>query len=487
MFVPEPPHSCKVYTPMPLALAMVRSIAEGNSQRWLEPSCGTGVFLKALIDIGVPRRKIVGVDLDEKGSDSDQLGIVTRGADFLAWSRTRHGRFDCIVGNPPYVSIQRLPEVLKQTASQIRDFDDKVIGDRSNTWYPFLVCAIKSLRAGGNLAFVLPAACEYADYAAYGRAKLTKMFDRVDVVRSRRPLFDNVSEGVVVLVAYGKGGSSGLYRRHEVDNLEQVVQRLSSLSKLTARTCPNGPPCNNNCERVVCSDIIDVRIGGVTGDAGYFLLSETKRKRCRIPKSALIPVVTRSRHVLFGVHTEEVWRNLMEAGEKIWLFSPKKHLVAHPAVQRYINLDENNGGCHKQRYKIRIREPWFNTPMPKKPDAFLSGMSTSGLWMCMNENNRLTATNTLYVATFRNQLSRAQRYAWALSMLTTSVQKQVVRRRRVYADGLIKLEPGQILELELPVPPKIKNAVSVYRKVIGLFLKGEKREAGKIADMLIHG
>lgn len=484
MIAPEPPTSCKVYTPRPLAKAMVEAIADGVDQRWLEPSCGTGSFIEALGHLGIARNKIVGVDLDQQGADADKFANVTRGNDFLVWSETRKGRFDCVIGNPPYLAIHTLPDSLRSIASSAQDFDGQPIGDRSNTWYPFMVRSMEMLRAGGNLAFVLPAASEYADYASIGRGKLTQMFDRVDVIRSRRPLFDEVSEGVVVIIATGKGGTSKLFRRHEEEDLQAVIQLIGKIGRTKARSCPNKTRSTTP-KTVKFSEVANIRIGGVTGDANYFVLSECQRKQFGLPKRCVTPIVSRSRHVRRASHDFNSWQQECSSGEKVWLFRPSESHIANDAVHSYLNLSEEDGGCRRDRFKIENREPWYVTPLPDEPHFFLTGMSGLGLWMCMNECPKLNATNTLYTGRFRDELNRRQKYAWALSLLTTQVQKQIGRSKRIYADGLSKLEPGQVNALELPEPSVINNAVSAYRTAANAFLSGNQREAAAIADSLI--
>ena len=484
MIAPEPPTSCKVYTPRPLAKAMVEAIACGVDQRWLEPSCGTGSFIEALGNLGIARNKIVGVDLDQHEADADRFANVTRGNDFLVWSETRKGRFDCVVGNPPYLAIRTLPDSLRSIASSVLDFDGKQIGDRSNTWYPFMVRSIEMLREGGNLAFVLPAASEYADYASIGRGQLTQMFDRVDVIRSRRPLFDEVSEGVVVIIATGKGGTSKLFRRHEGEDVQAVIQLIRKVGQSRARSCMIETHSKKP-TTVRFSEVANIRIGGVTGDANYFVLSECQRKQLGLPKRCVTPIVSRSRHVRRASHDLNSWQQECSSGEKVWLFRPSESDVANRVVSSYLDLTIDDGGCRRDRYKIKSREPWYLTPLPDEPHFFLTGMSGLGLWMCMNEYPKLNATNTLYTGTFREELNRRQKYSWALSLLTSPVQKQVVRSKRIYADGLSKLEPGQVNLLELPVPPLITNAVSVYRVAAEEFLAGHLRKAAAIADSVV--
>ncbi|MCA9216551.1 MAG: SAM-dependent DNA methyltransferase [Planctomycetales bacterium] len=486
MILPEPPLSCKVYTPKPLAVAMINVIARRERQRWLEPSCGSGAFIEALHDQGISPRDIVGVDLDKNLATADSLGQVSRGCDFLDWSKTRGGRFDCVVGNPPFVAINQLPTLLRQTASAVADLDGMPIGERSNTWYPFMVRAIKLLRSGGSMAFVLPAACEYADYAAVGRSRLTSYFERVDVIRSRRPLFDGVAEGVVVLIAQGKGGTGKHYRRHEVDDLSAVIGRLQSLSNFNARSCPAQRGGSQLEARIRLGDVIDIRIGGVTGDSNYFVLSESERHAQRLPQSAFVPVLSRSKHAFNSDISMTTWESLRAADERVWLFRPEDRHLNQVAVGHYLALCKSEGGCDRSRYKIRLRNPWHRTPLPDQPDLFLTGMSGAGLWMCINEFSSLNATNTLYVGKFKEPQLRREKYAWALGLLTSRVQKQVLRSRRVYADGLSKLEPSQIADLEVPVPPLIRDAISKYRRVVAMFLDSKQSQAMAEADAVFQ-
>ena len=478
-----PLQSCKVYTPRRVADAMVTLLKESRSQRWLEPGCGTGVFLQAMEAQGISSRQIVGVDLESKELPTDRFGEVFRGIDFLAWSAKRKAQFDCVAGNPPFLAISSLPDPLRSRAASILGFDNQPIGFRANTWYAFVLQSTRLLRERGNMAFVLPAACEYADYCKNGRSTLTKLFDRVDLIRSRSPLFSEVAEGAVVLICRHKGGGGNLYRRHEVDGVEEVLDRLNDLYRLRARTCPDGKPTREQAT-VKLSSVLDIRLGGVTGDAGYFVLTESQRLKHKLPQSAFLPVVSRSRQVARPAMRSSDFEAMRLADERVWLFCPSTPDLSHPAVRRYLRLDAKNGGCRRDRYKIRNRKPWYVTPMPDSVDGFLSGMNSKGLWICMRETPGLNATNTLYVASFE-EMSQPRKYAWALALLTTIVSRQISRTTRVYADGLHKLEPGQILALDVPVPPELRNSISLYRTACEQLLCGKESHARMIADEAI--
>ena len=282
----EPPASCKVYTPLNLATAMVDTIRSDDAQEWLEPSVGRGVFLNALRAGGTTPDRVVAVDLDSTPSHNDKLATVYRGVDFLQWSSSCESKFDCVVGNPPYVPIRSLPSALRKNAAEVPDENGRPIGLSANTWYAFVLRSMDLLRRGGNLALVLPSSCEYANYCRPGRDSITAHFGRVDLIRSRRPLFDNVQEGAAILVCRNKCRPGGSFRRHEVDDLRAVVKRLGQLANYRARPCPKGEVHRADSD-VLLSTLAHIGLGGVTGDARYFALSESRRKELGIPLRAV--------------------------------------------------------------------------------------------------------------------------------------------------------------------------------------------------------
>jgi hypothetical protein len=178
------------------------------------------------------------------------------------------------------------------------------------------------------------------------------------------------------------------------------------------------------------------------------------------------------------------WNQLKLGGNRVWLFNPSGQLAKHPKVRRYLALDAVEGGCNRRAYKISIREPWYRTPMPKVPDAFLSGMSQHGPWLCINEMKGLNATNTLYVVTFRTR-NREAWYMWALTLLSSKAQRQIRRIGRRYADGLIKYEPGPLSKIKLPIVRIEADHKSLYIRAVDALLAGDKGTARDIADSVL--
>lgn len=167
-------------TPEVLARQIVAEINFDNCNRILEPSCGEGVFLSAIIDCltndaNFAERDIelIGVEIDPvlaqraQGFVQSKKPILTSiyQADFFRSyitnrlsggingkeSYLRLGGFDLIVGNPPFGGT---------FDRSIEDELDNVLGKRlgkkikKETYAFFIVACIDLLREGGHLVFV---------------------------------------------------------------------------------------------------------------------------------------------------------------------------------------------------------------------------------------------------------------------------------------------------------------------------------------------
>ncbi|MGH7771821.1 MAG: Eco57I restriction-modification methylase domain-containing protein [Candidatus Binatia bacterium] len=474
------PASCKVYTPADLAEAIVRALGDEPQVSWLEPSHGTGVFVEAISRLGVPKERVVAVDLDPATSVADSLATTFRGVDFLRWASETEQRFDRIVGNPPFISIKRLPPSLQKSAGSVPDINGRPIGRGSNVWYSFVLASLRLLKQGGCLAFVLPSAAEFANYSVAIRRAVRETFSSLELYRCERPLFENVQEGTLVAVARGYNAPPCKVSRKHFETREGLIQGLSQSGSRNGHKCPSGT-VRSAISMVTLDAVAEVRLGGVTGDVSYFLMTEERRKALELPTAALTPVVSKARHLQSAYLDRKDWNKLKSSGERIWLFSPSMQVAKRPKVRDYLDLDAIEGGCTREAYKVSIREPWYRTPMPKNADAFLSGMSQHGPWLCINEMRRLNATNTLYVVTFRNRNQKIW-YMWALALLSSVAQRQIRRLGRQYADGLIKYEPGPLSKIKLPELKRDVDYRSLYIRAVDALLDGDRAMAKDIAD-----
>lgn len=103
----------------------------------LEPSCGDGAFLRRL------PKGAIGLEIDEAHCPPGAIN-----ADFFSYPESN--KFDSIIGNPPYVRYQDIPEQTKVLLSK-EHFDG-----RSNLYLFFIEKAVRHLKDGGELVFITP-------------------------------------------------------------------------------------------------------------------------------------------------------------------------------------------------------------------------------------------------------------------------------------------------------------------------------------------
>lgn len=481
-----PPAECKVYTPPLLADAMVRAVVPHRDDYWLDPCMGPGAFIAPLRQHGIPRDRIIGIDIDTSVSKEDCAATTVRGIDFFHWCARTRQRFTKIVANPPYVAIRKLHPILQKS---LRDFGggDASFALRSNYWCAFLAASLRVLDPNGSLSFVLPAAWEYALYADSVRKYVLANFRSVDVHRSLQPLFPDVREGCVVLLARGYKQTPIRTVRFDHANSEVLIASLarSSAAPIAVAKSYQLQPSPPESKRVRFSDIYTIGIGCVTGDARYFLLTETDRIFHMLPVEALRPVLSKARHLVAARMTKAHWKRLLDANERVWLFSPTAYTLRQKAVRAY--LEHGKQICDLNAYKLKNRDPWYQVRDARNATGFLSGMTRLGPWISFRSMRQLSATNTLYTLTAKNKMSADEHAAWGLSLLSTSSRSQFAELTRRYPDGLPKLEPHDLNSFQLSPPQSTTGAVENYRRAVDLLLASKISEAVAIADAQLGG
>jgi len=344
------------------------------------------------------------------------------------------------------------------------------------------------LKEDGSLSFVLPAAWEYALYAEHLRQNVFRNFQSVDVHRCLEPLFPDVREGCVVLVA-----RKYKQRPRGTRSIDHATSRL--LVAFLGRKSPNldlkpqkpHKPLMSPAEPagVAFSDLYHVGIGCVTGDAGYFLLTEADRISHNLPVEAVRPILSKARHLTSAQMTRVHWKRLLDANERVWLFSPGSSTLRHKTVRAY--LEYGKLVCDLNGYKLKHRDPWYEVRDIRNATGFLSGMTRLGPWISFRATQHLAASNTLYVLTAKARMTSDEHSAWGLSLLSSSSRRQFAELTRRYPDGLAKLEPHDLSSFQLSPPKSTAGAAEKYSRAVDLLLASRVSEAVAIADAQIGG
>ena len=94
----------------------------------------------------------------------------------------------------------------------------------------------------------------------------------------------------------------------------------------------------------------------------------------------------------------------------------------------------------------------------------------------------LTASNTLYVVSFDKAKTQDDSAAIGIVLFTTFAARSMQKVIRRYADGLLKIEPGDFSRIEIPVVTEPRGAQQEYRRLFKLYLSGDLSELRKKAD-----
>lgn len=125
-------------------LCLIQSNKILKNPRFLEPSCGNGAFFRKL-----PTNK-VGIEIDKNILHDFTPDDKVLNMDFFEFDIRE--KFDCIIGNPPYIRYQDILESTKQLLGPFKTLLDR----RSNLYLFFIYKSILHLNHGGELIFITP-------------------------------------------------------------------------------------------------------------------------------------------------------------------------------------------------------------------------------------------------------------------------------------------------------------------------------------------
>ncbi len=213
------PRLGQVFTPAPLADLTLRLALEGMSRpRILDPACGDGAFLSAALRAGIIARDVWGIDIDPTTlalARSRCPGVALEQSDFLNVALTE---FDAVVGNPPYVRQELLGTATKQRiAAQIeQDWPGVRLGGRADLALAFVARALRFVRLGGRVGFVLSQAALETKCGAVLRDFLRGRGRLVSVIASPHERWfpdAAIHAAIVILEREGRGESSSRFVR----------------------------------------------------------------------------------------------------------------------------------------------------------------------------------------------------------------------------------------------------------------------------------
>lgn len=481
------------YTEPDIASFLLRWVSQIKPETILEPSCGDGVFLRALGDLdngfirSVKGFEIIEAEAQkarEAASAIASKDIEVHTGDFLEWALKTFNRppaFDAVVGNPPFIRYQYLSSELQDRSAKLFELFGLPFTKHTNAWVPFIAASIHMLRPGGRLAMVIPSEILHVLHAQSLRTYLTRECSKVLLFDPVEIWFEDTLQGAMLLLAEKKENRSN--RSHGVAITPTRTRSfLSEEPESFFRTADyaNGetikgkwmPALLSRNERGILNsiserpaihrfdDIAKVAVGIVTGANKFFLVPNDVVNEYNLTHWSH-PMFGRSEHVPGVIYDEEVQSANAKKGlptNFVWFTDEKKGELPR-SVQRYIELGEKEE-LH-ERYKCRIREPWYSVPSVYATSVGMLKRCHDYPRLIFNRIEAFT-TDTAY----RIKSDKFEPAPLVHSFVNSLTALSAELEGRHYGGGVLELVPSEIRKLLLPTPAPDNSSITELDRMI---------------------
>jgi adenine-specific DNA-methyltransferase len=489
------------YTPPSLVQACldrIRALVPTGELRLLEPSAGDGAFVRALAHPEWKGRvtSVTAIEPLELEAEKCRRSLRDAGlrgdvrtSSVIPWAASESREvFDAAVGNPPFVRYQFVSATDRAAILRLGEKLGVEFAGVGNLWIPVLLAALGRVRAGGSFAFVVPTECLTGCSAAAARAWLLAECEDVRFDLFAPGSFPDVLQEVAVLSGRRSATAAG--------GMIEIVDHAASVRRWSHRVRDSGawtrylldPPHLEAIEQAQqlpqarpLGEVVRFTVAIVTGATGYFSVDDATLAQYGLREWAR-PLLPRLRHAPGLVLTSRDLDTARKAGAKTWLLDfaeDKRDPRTASAPSEYLRLGEKMQ--LDQRYKCRIRDPWYRVPGIVRGELLLS--KRSHLWprVVLNAAGAYT-TDTIYrgqmVAADRVPADVAVTFQNTLTLLTAELEG------RSFGGGVHELVPSEIARLTAVVPP---GSHKVLRRHDAIARKGRPEEVVEATNAYLVG
>lgn len=456
----------QVFTPETIARWMTNWACANHPQSILEPGAGDGAFIGAIAKRQAEQPlwhpEITAIESDATLASKlkrrdDAVRLTVRRSDFVT-ARFNH-RFDACVANPPYVRHHEL-EYADATYSRF----DRMIGERlgrmTNLYGLFLLRIWQLLAIAGRAAIITPAEWLNADFGVPIKRFLLRenALDAIVTFKDAALPFPNaLTTAAITLLRRGRSPSEPI-RLAEVPDAMELSQldinsarsidpvALDPQRKWSSAFRKDTPGPFDQRASNTLGEFTDCTRGIATGANRYFVLSESERMQFGIDRRDVVPCVSKATHIDKTNFDTDALENIIASDRKIWLLRPRAPI--DPAVRSYLDLGIAQG--IDRRYLPSHRPEWFRPERRNPAPIWVPVFSREKFRFVRNH------TNALHLTTYHGIYPKAPADDASLNNLarylnSASGRRNVLAHTRIYGGGLRKLEPRDVLAIEIPL------------------------------------
>lgn len=465
-------------TPMPLAKEMVQYASNILNTReifFLDPAFGTGAFYSALLNVFSCSRikEAVGVEIDKTywfaalNLWNHEPPLDLKLADFTRMSmpKAENEKFNLIICNPPYVRHQAMAAEEKQ---RLQGLVTKTVGIRpsgySGLYCYFLMLSHNWMSKQGLAGWLIPS--EFMD-VNYGKQVKEFLLSKVTLLHIHRfnpsevQFNDALVSSAVVwfkndapptnhIVEFSYGGTL----------LKPSISKQVSAVTLAGAIKWSGFPNNyyeiirNNDDKNL-GDFFAIKRGIATGANDFFVLSQEKAEKLKIPKQFLKPLLAPPRNLSVNkIEADQKGNPLVE--QRLFLLSCDSPAdcveKTYPALWTYFLQGQEKK--INDRYICKHRSPWYSQEnRPPAPFVFnIIGRPDNSKrkpYRFILNKSQATATNNylmMYPKPFlQNLLNQNPELLSEIWIVLNAIPLiDLLKEGRVYGGGLYKIEPKEL-------------------------------------------
>ncbi|WP_460490473.1 HsdM family class I SAM-dependent methyltransferase [Corynebacterium nasicanis] len=497
------------FTPTDVALFLAEWAVRHPGDRVLEPSTGDAELLVSAVgrlrELGAVDPRVWGSELHASSAQVGVERIVEAGGvgeievqDFF--NREVAEPFDVVIGNPPYIRFQSFTGPERARAREAALSAGVALSGLASAWAAFTVRGAQHLAPGGRLAFVLPSELLTANYGGPVREYLIQNFADIEIILFDERIFADVDTDALLLLAsgYGCGPAAELsFRRiHNAASLDRLPPAVSwtpadpagkwSAATVSAEVTSTVLDLQEEGSLVPLLDWGQTKLGAVTGRNTFFALTLEDVENARLRRDEVLPLSPPGSAHLRGLElSAAALRELGAQGKRTSLFYPTEHKLSAGA-EAYIADGEGQGVSGA--YKCRVRRLWWQVPLSKPADLFLTYMNADTARLVTNSAGayHLNSVHGVYLRPECRKLGRGYLPLAALNSMTLLSAETT---GRAYGGGVLKIEPGEANRWLVPSIGSIdraKDALSAIRPLVGSKLgRKDLGAAVKLVDEVV--